>query len=142
MPDRQRRKRKDDEIRLAWAGMEARITVPSARPASTPLEVPAVPIAPAVRPVSDLGARVLRLLARSPREALRNAEIAHALTESEGGKLKYLLADLGERGWLAPGPAGYRLAVPGGADPAAYRLALLAWVADACPGLPDDPPPG
>jgi hypothetical protein len=141
MPEGGRPGRQPEELRIAWGGMEARISLPPSR-ASPPLEVPAVPIAPAVRPVSDLGARVLRLLARSPRESLRNAEIASALTESEGGKLKYLLADLGERGWLAPGPAGYRLAVPAGADPAAYREALLAWIADVCPGLPDDPPPG
>lgn len=97
---------------------------------------------PSVRPVSTLVARVLRFLATQPREWVNCSVIAAALTESEGGKLRHVLAELAEVGWLRSGAAGYSLDVPAGQNPADYRARLLAWVQTLYPDLPAEGPAG
>ena len=93
---------------------------------------------PSVRPVSTLVARVLRFLATQPREWVNCSVIAAALTESEGGKLKPVLPELVDMGWVLSGPAGYSLAVPAGATPSDYRATLLAWLAGLYPDMPPE----
>jgi hypothetical protein len=131
----------DDELRLAHGGWEVTIRPPAPPPRAGPLEVPAVPIQPAVRPLGRLGVRVLRLLARWPRGRAKNVEIADALTESEGGKLKTILGDMVERGWLESGHGGYALRLPEGVGPDDYRASLLDWLARSFPEIGEEGSP-